>query len=140
MPVMGNAFAQISPCHGGQWWNDISFSLLEPHTVQFNGATFPCQWECTPDEDGQWRTITFAFSRHRRIPTTSCPWPVEQYIRVSNDLWMLDFQPGGAQELRRWNATGEHQGRYCITPIRILKLNAMHPPANPRMARTYGVR
>ena len=124
MPVMGNAFMQISPCYGGQLWNDISFSLLKPHTVHFNGGTFPCQWEYTPDDDGQWRTITSAFSRHRRIPTTSCPWPVEQYVRVSRDLWILNFQPRGAQEVWRWNATGKRQGTYYNTPIKILRLNA----------------
>ena len=109
MPIKGNAFTQISPCNGGQWWNGIGLSPREPHTIHFDGATFPCQWEYTTDNDGQWRIIYFACSRHRHIPTTDCPWPVEQYVRVSRDLWILNFQPRGAQEVRRWNATGERQ-------------------------------
>ena len=121
---MGNAFARISPCHGGQLWNDISFSLLEPHTIHFNGATFPCHWEYTPDDDGQWRTITSYFSRRRRIPTVNCLWRIQRFIIVPNNIWILYFHSRSAQEVQRWNITGAHQGTFYNTPIKILKLNA----------------
>ena len=46
--------------------------------------TYPCVFSYSIDGDGQWRQISVSFSRKQ-----GGVWPVETYVRVGSDIFML---------------------------------------------------
>ena len=82
--VITNYFDQISPSGSGQYHNKIILSALDANSVVFNNTTYPCVWSYTIDGDGQWQQIVVSFSRKQSIA-----WPVETYVRVGLDIFIL---------------------------------------------------
>ena len=83
-PVITNYFDQITPAWRGQYHNTLILLALDANSVVFNNMIYPCAWSYSIDGDGQWRQISVSFSRKQ-----GGVWPVETYVRVGPDIFML---------------------------------------------------
>ena len=72
------------PARNGQYHNTLILSALDANSVVFNNMTYSCVWSYSIDGDGQWRQISVSFSRKQ-----GGVWPVETYVRVGPDIFML---------------------------------------------------
>ena len=57
-------------------------------SVIFNNITYSCRWAHTTDRDGQRKEIILSFCRRQSRGS----WPTEHYVRVSKDLYILQYR------------------------------------------------
>ena len=120
-PVIANYFDQITPAGNGQYHNTLILSALDANSVVFNNMTYSCVWSYSIDEDGQWHQITISFSRKH------VPWPVETYVRVGPDIFILQSRSPSISCDRP-----SEDGTYYDVPLKILRVLSSSRSASSR--------
>ena len=106
MAVVTNYFDQITPSGNGQYHNTMILFTAAADVVVFNNMPYPCRWRHTIDNDGQWQQITVSFV-----------WPVEHYVRIGYDTFILQFR---LPATRCYRPTED--GTFYDVPLKILRV------------------
>ena len=122
-PVIMNYFDQITPAWNGRYHNTLILAALDANSVVFNNMTYSCDWNYSIDGDGQWRQITVSFSRKQHVP-----WPVETYVRVGPDIYMLQSRSPSISCDRP-----SEDGTFYDVPLKILRVLSSSRSASSRL-------
>ena len=129
MEVVTNYFHQVSPSGSGHFRNSLVLSTTMPNNVIFNNISYNCRWGQTTDRDGQWQEITLSFCRRSRGS-----WPTEHYVRVSKDLYILQYRRPSDTRHR-----ASADGIFYDVPLKILRcLTFSRSASSPLLTSTLG--
>ena len=102
MEVVVNHLHQVCLSGTGQWHNSLILSTARPESIVFNNITYPCRWDQTTHQDGQWKEIILSFCRRQSRGS----WPTEHYVRVGKDLYILQYRCPSDSQRHQESADG----------------------------------
>ena len=128
LPITFTKCHRLDPASSAILWCSPLPTTM-PNNVIFNNISYNCRWGQTTDRDGQWQEITLSFCRHSRGS-----WPTEHYVRVSKDLYILQYrQPSDT----RHRASAD--GIFYDVPLKILRcLACSRSASSPLLTSTLG--